>query len=467
MMPVMRGYQAGMLERISGSYRTGHKAPLVQMATGAGKTPVLAEASRRAAARGKRILVVAHRRELIKQASRKLSDAGLSHGIIAPGFTATRDAVQVGSVQTLAKRLDRIGQFDLLVFDECHHASAGQWSALIAAQSGARLLGVTATPERLDGQGLGVGHGGPFDDLLIGPSVAELIEGGFLVPAHILAPGEPPDLSGIRTRGGDYAAEALAGAMGGATITGDAVEHYRRYADGLPAIAFCVTVQHAQNVAATFQKAGYRAVAASGDTPADKRDAAINGLGTGAVQVLCACDLISEGLDVPAVGAVILLRPTQSLGLHLQQVGRGLRPATGKSRLVVLDHAGNSLRHGLPDSPREWSLAGRPKKKGDVVPSTWRCFACFAIQGPKSACGSCGIARPAGEARELIQAEGDLVAVDPERVAHLRRTSLHELLAGRPSRAELQEIARAKGYRPGWVHYQMQERHNARAGRAA
>ena len=200
----LRPYQHDAMAAISASWQSGHRAPLVCMPTGAGKTVFFGAAAKRTSARNKRVLILAHRRELVRQASRKLTDTDVPHGIIAPGHTPTRDLVQVASVQTLARRLDTLPMFDLIVIDECHHSVAGQWDRVIKAQPRARLLGVTATPERLDARGLGVSAGGCFDDLIIGPSVAELTAMGFLVPARVYAPAEAPDLSGIRTKGGDF-----------------------------------------------------------------------------------------------------------------------------------------------------------------------------------------------------------------------------------------------------------------------
>ena len=354
-----RPYQEKAIADLRAAYAAGAKAPLLVMPTGGGKTICFAAISASAHGRGKRVLVVAHRRELIKQASTKLAAAGVPHGIIAPGYPATDDLVHVGSVQTLARRLDRLPSFDLVVLDEAHHAVAGQWKALLAAQRQAKILGMTATPERADGRGLGRPSGGPFDRLVLGPSVAELIAGGFLVGTRTYAPaGGGPDLRGVKTRLGDFDPAALAEAMDRLMLTGDAVAHYARLAPGLPAIAFCASVKHARDVAAAFQAAGWRAVAAHGAMPKAERDAALGGLETGAVQIVCSCSLIDEGLDVPRIGAVIDLAPTKSLARFLQRIGRGLRPAEGKQHLVVLDHAGNTMRHGLAETPRVWSLNG-------------------------------------------------------------------------------------------------------------
>lgn len=461
MTVALRPYQESAIEGVRDAFRAGRRAPLLVAPTGAGKTVMFGFVAQQTASRGKRVLILAHRKELIRQASRKLYDADVPHGIIAPGNTPTRDLVQVASVQTLGRRLNdpRYSAPDLIVVDEAHHAVAGQWRDVVSAYPSARILGVTATPERMDGKGLGIEAGGIFDEIVIGPSVPDLIEGGFLAPARIFAPSEAPDLSGIRTRGGDYEAGALADAMGKPTIVGDAVAHYGRHTPGQPAILFSPSVAHAEAMAEAFRGAGYRAVAASGATPAPQRDAAIAGLATGAVQVLCSCDLISEGLDVPAVSAVILLRPTKSLGLYLQQVGRGLRPAPGKTHLTVLDHAGNTLRHGPPELVREWSLAGRAKKakKGDDAPPARQCSECFAVHSPAPACPECGFVYPV-QSREIEHVDGDLSDVTDAIAA---RWGKHRPLRDVLSEArdeDLKAIAKARGYHLGWVRHVLASR---------
>ncbi len=465
MIVSLRPYQEAAIQGVRDAFRAGHRAPLLVAPTGAGKTVMFGYVAAQSAANGKRVLILAHRKELIRQASRKLDDASVTHGIIAPGHTPTRDLVQVASVQTLGRRLTdpRYSAPDLIVVDEAHHAVAGQWRDIVTAYPAARILGVTATPERLDGKGLGIEAGGIFDQIVIGPAVSDLIAGGFLTPSRIFASADSPDLSGVRTRGGDFEAGALAEAMGRAAIVGDAVAHYTRHTPGQPAILFSPSVAHAEAMAAAFCAAGYRAVAASGATEARVRDAAIAGLGNGSVQVLCSCDLISEGLDVPAVSAVILLRPTKSLGLYLQQVGRGLRPAPGKTHLTVLDHAGNTLRHGPPDLVRNWSLAGRPKKERDAVPPTRQCPECFAVHSPEPECPECGFAYPV-QSREIEHIAGDLTDMTDELTARFgRHRPLRDVL--RVARDEdLEAIARARGYKKGWVfHIRQQRRASAAA----
>jgi superfamily II DNA or RNA helicase len=448
--PTLRPYQARAVEALRASYASGRRAPLLQLPTGGGKTVVFATIAAGARAKGRRVLVVAHRRELIRQASDKLAAAAVPHGVIAAGFDAAPDElVQVASVQTLAARgFANIGAFDLIVLDEAHHAAASTWTDLLRQHSSARLLGVTATPIRLDGKGLGISAGGPFDDVVVGASVRELVEGGYLAPAKCFVAEHSIDTSGVRTRHGDFDTHTLAARADDGVITGDAVQHYRRHADHKPAIAFCVTVEHAEHVAEAFRAAGYRSACVHGKTKKNGRDALIAGLGNGEVEVLASCELISEGLDVPAVGAVILLRPTKSLAMHLQQIGRGMRPAPGKSQLIVLDHAGNILKHSPPDADHNWSLDGVEKAAAAHEKREWL----DSTGGP----------------RRIDQVDGELVEFDASKL-DVHRLSYHGMKRLLPllSHTQLREFATANGYRPGWVFHIWNERSALIAARSA
>jgi superfamily II DNA or RNA helicase len=353
--------------------------------------------------------------------------------------------------------------FQLIILDECHHAVSGTWRKVIDANPKARLLGLTASPERLDGKGLGISCGGVFDAMVIGPSVLELISHGYLVPTRVFAPAHGPDLSEVRTIAGDYDAKQLAEAMDRPSITGDVVRHFQKYAANLSAIAFCSSVQHAFDVAEAFRSAGFTAVAAHGAMPQAARDSALGGLATGAVQIVCAADLVSEGLDIPSVGSVILLRPTKSLSLYLQQVGRGLRPAPGKSHLIVIDHANNTATHGFAETPRKWSLDGRRGRQ--PAPAIRQCSSCYAVFAPQHRCPVCGhefVA--AAKPRQVEHRDGELAELNRE--DFLRAAPLKEVTRRAKTLAEFQEIARIRGYKPQWAWIQMQLR-GRYAGRAA
>jgi DNA repair protein RadD len=453
----LREYQVTCLARVRAAIRDGHRAVLLQLPTGGGKTVIFANIAASAFAKRKQVLVVVHRRELYRQAARKLVDAGVTPGIIAAGVPGEPDRlVQVGSVQTLIRRLDTLPAFDVVVLDEAHHARAGQWQQLLASQPQAIIVGVTATPARLDGKGLGKQDGGLFDALIVGPSISELVGLGYLSPTKCFVPDHKLDLRGVHVKGGDYASGELDRWMqdSGATITGDAIGQYRRRVDGGAAIAFCVSVRHAQDVAAHFTEAGYRAVCVHGGTPKEDRDAAIAGLGTGEVQVLTSCDLISEGLGVPAVSAVILLRPTKSLVLYMQQVGRGMRPAPGKEALSVLDHVGNVLEHGLPCSEHIWSLDGVKKKRRAGREPTWKCECGCLNPLSNECCTACGAERP-GQKRVIQQVDGDLAEITRETPLSVDRLPYWKFQSQIRSKDEIRAYRIARRYNPGWEwHFQ-------------
>ena len=378
------------------------------MPTGSGKTVVFSEICRLVNDKGRKVLILVHRRELVTQASDKLTKAGVEHGMIAAGFKPSAHSVQIASVQTLARRLRTVSiQPDLIIIDEAHHAVAGQWEKILQHFGNARVIGVTATPSRLDGRGLG-SH---FSTLVPGPSVEQLTKLGFLSPHTVFAPPVIADLKGVRTRAGDYASDQLSEAMNRPTITGDAIAHYIKCANGLPAIAFCCSVAHARSVCASFNAAGYRAKLVTGNMPMEERDDAISGLADGRTQVLCSVDVVSEGTDVPAVSAAILLRPTQSEALYLQQVGRILRPKPGKIA-IVLDHVGNTFKHGFVDDVRTWSLNSKPKRqrKDEPAVEVRQCPKCFAAFKPQAVCPVCGHVFTT-KAFQLETVEGDLVEI--------------------------------------------------------
>ena len=424
------------------------RSALLVMPTGTGKTVVFTEIARLATLKNKTVFVLVHRRELVKQASDKLSKAGVKHGIIAAGFEPSAHPVQVASVQTLARRLRTVSiQPALVIIDEAHHAVAGSWDKITAHFSDAKIIGVTATPSRLDGRGLG-SH---FSTLVSGPSVEQLTKLGFLSRHRVFAPPVIADLSNVKTRAGDYAKDDLDQAMDRPTITGDCISHYRRLADGLPAIAFCCSVKHATSVCSAFTAAGYRAKLVTGNMKMEERDEAISGLADGRTQILCSVDVVSEGTDVPAVSAAILLRPTQSEALYLQQVGRILRPQPGKIA-IVLDHVGSTLKHGFVDDVRAWSLNSKPKRKknNEPAPSVRQCPMCFAAFKPQPACPCCGFEFPVKPKRQLTQREGELREM--RRQDAIERREKRKEQGRARTLPELLALAKKKGYKPGWAY---------------
>ena len=447
----LRPYQALDIVRMRRAYGAGASRICYQLPTGGGKTIVFSFIVASATQRGRRVLILGHRQEIVDQISAALTGMHVSHGIIAPNYPATIWPVQVASVATFARRLDPLSMpFELLVIDEAHHATAASWRTIIAAYPNAKVLGVTATPVRLDGKGLD----DIFDQMIMGPDVATLTESGFLVPAITFTPLRLPNLAQIRTRAGDYALEQLSAKMSERSLIDRAVLDYRQRCAGVPAVAFGVDRGHSEKIAQAFREAGFRSSHVDGETSRDERKRRIAALGTGELDVLANCGLISEGVDVPAIGAAVLLRPTQSLALYLQQVGRTLRPAPGKARAIILDHAGNCLRHGLPDTPRQWSLSAsksKIKERHDLR----RCEACGAVNRPAPFCSNCG-APPKPATPGSLELWLELTST-PGLAAQLRAMTYPEVVAwsDTPTRAGIAEMVR--GFKRGWAWHRARE----------
>lgn len=456
----LRKYQDEAVLKVRDSYKSGNRSPLVVLPTGGGKTVIFSHIAANVAARGKQVLILVHRVELLRQTSSALTKSGVHHGLINPKYTPDLMAkVQVCSVQTLNKRMQKYPLSpDLIIVDEAHHATAGTWRKILEFYPRSRVLGVTATPIRGDGVGLGVHSGGLFDDLIIGPQVSELIAGGFLVAPVVYAPMERIDLTGVRVKMGDYDKEELAKRLDKPHITGNVVAHYTKLCPGTPAVAFCVSIAHAEHVANEFRAAGFKAYAVDGSLDDDVRKRILGGLGNGSIDVVTSCDLISEGTDIPAIGAAILLRPTQSLGLFLQQVGRALRPCEGKERAIILDHVGNVITHGMPQEDREWSLDGenkrkRGKKEEQKAVRVKQCPKCYSVHEPAPNCPQCGHFYEA-DVKKLEQRDGELRQITSEQAAVLAAKKAKNREVGKTrTLEELEALASARGYKPGWAKH--------------
>ena len=407
--PTLRPYQLQAVAEIRQAYQQRHRSVLFVLPTGGGKTVLFSHITRETAARGNRVCILVHRAELLRQASASLEALDVPHGLIAANRSMDLSRpVQVASVQTLARRLHRIPPefFDLLVIDEAHHSNAGTWAKVLNHCAKARVLGVTATPVRGDGRGLGEW----YSAMVLGPTPAELTEAGFLAPARVLAPPIGFDTSGLRRRMGDFDMSQAATSLQAGQAMGDCLAHYRRYLDGQTAIAFCCSVAHAEAVADLFNRNGVAAASIDGTMDAATREQLLADLGAGRLKVLTSCALIGEGVDVPSVAGCILLRPTQSVSLHLQMIGRCLRPQPGK-QAVILDHVGNVVRLGHHLEEREWTLEGTPKKDREKAPSVKVCPQCFAaMPSARQTCPDCGH-QFTPERRELQHVDGELVEV--------------------------------------------------------
>lgn len=433
----LRPYQEKLVDDVRKSFASGHKSPLVVAPTGSGKTVIFSYVAKNASAKGNRVMILVHREELLIQTKSALDRMGVDCGLIAAGRTPDPwKNVQLASVQTLVRRLEKEIPPNLIIVDEAHHAAAGSWRKVIAAFPNAKIIGVTATPQRLDGKGLG----DIFDDMILGPEVQSLIDDGFLCRPIYYAPSTV-NLDGVRTSMGDYSKTDLEAKTNTPVITGCAVTHYKRICDGVPAIVFCVSIKHATDVANQFCTAGYSFRVLDGTLSPDVRKQRVADLAAGRIHGLTSCEIVSEGFDLPVVTCAILLRATQSLSLHLQQIGRALRPHDSKTNAIILDHVGNCMKHGLAEEPREWSLdhaQKRKRKSGESGEKNRQCPSCYCVHAMVPECPQCGHLYVV-KARELDQVEGELVQIQPREIFRQqgKAKSLKDLI----------DLGKLRGYR--------------------
>lgn len=444
--PTPRPYQNDGIARIRHAFGPERKrAPLYVLPTGGGKTFVFSHIAHGASVKGKRVLILTHRIELVDQISSALALTNTDHGYIASGYTKRPAQVYVANIQTLVRRMGETPAPDLIIIDEAHHARASTWEAVIRHWPAAKLLGVTATPMRPSGEGLGT----IFDKLIIGPSPAELIAGGWLASPVVFGP-ETVDTSGLHTRGREFIAEESEDLVNTPAITGSALEMYRDKTDGLPALAFCISVQHSYDVAKQFREAGYSAIALDGNVEREVRRGVVADFRARKITLLASCELFSEGFDCPGVHVGIMLRPTQSEVVYRQQCGRILRPEKDKARAWIFDHVRNWERFGLPhwDRTTPWSLDGEDKpakKKTTAVKVCPKCWAAMKSEARK--CPECGHGF-APKPREIEQRDGKMVEITPEEYARRqekRRLGFEQSQATTPE--SLAEVFRKKGYK--------------------
>lgn len=436
----LRDYQQRFIDELRAEFDAGHNAVLGVAPTGAGKTMCFNYISDNVAKRGKTVFIMVHRKGLVKQTSKALRKLGIAHGIIAAGHPIIDLPIQVCSIQSLIKRLHLFKPPDLLVFDECHHIQSRTYQAVIGWAEGSLILGVTATPWRANGQGFDK----IFGTMVLCDDIWTLIENGWLSKPILWAPKiEGVDVSEISIVAGEYNQAELDAMMSQPQIIGDAVAYYKRLVPHRPpTIAFTTSVQTSEDLAARFRLAGVPAAAVHGGMSDDEIYEVIMQLATGKIQVLTSCDLISEGFDLAAtaemdivIGCVIMLRPTKSLALYMQQIGRALRIADGKLETVIIDHVDNCNRHeeaimrilGFSDQPIDWweHFYGRKKRKPkEKVQSLVTCPKCFCVFPDVPICPSCGHklkeVTAGGGGRELQEKDGELVRVDSAEVLRFK-----------------------------------------------
>lgn len=446
----LRGYQQKLQDDTYAAWSQGHKNVCVVLPTGGGKTILLAKIIHEHSGSS---VVIAHRQELVGQISLALNREEVPHRIIGPknvvkfccdihyqecgkSFYNPSASCAVAGVDTLIRRGDSLHEWrqsvTLWVIDEFHHCTGNdrvepnKWGQAVLMFPNAKGLGVTATPLRADGKGLGRHHDGVADHMVVGPSMRDLINDGFLTEYRIFAPPNDIDLHDvtISTATGDYSKTKLTTAVRKSHIVGDVVQHYKRIASGKLGVTFATDVETATEIAKQFNEAGVPAEVVSAKTPDRERTAIIRRFRNRELMQLVNVDLFGEGFDLPAIEVVSMARPTQSYGLYVQIFGRGLRIMDGKKYAIIIDHVGNVMRHGLPDMPREWTLDRRDKRSSsqpdDVIPVK-TCVMCTAVfERIYRQCPECGHENePAGRSSPE-QVDGDLIELDAATLAQMR-----------------------------------------------
>lgn len=434
----LRPYQKELLQKIAESFDLASRV-LLQLPTGGGKTVVFCEIVKSFLTEGKTALIVVHRKELLDQASRSLSRLGIDHGLICPGEkVAPGQKVAVASVQSLPRKSLPF-EPDLLIIDEAHHAAGkNNWTKAIDRWPAAKILGVTATPCRLDGKPLGK----IFQLLIQGPQSADLINQGFLAPARVFSPKAQVTTEGITTRAGDYNQAQISERFDTEEITQQALENFSRICPDAKSIVFCCSIQHAENVSKAFSASGISSGCLHGKLTKQERGKMLSEFASGDIQVITSRDIISEGTDIPDAESAILIRPTQSESLYLQQVGRVLRTAPNKRYAVIIDLVSNTVTHGLPDENRDWSISlGLKKNRKRQV---FTCSKCDAVlTSSQKTCSHCGEPNPnyktPSESIEILdtrpEAEIEIEELNLQDITELCHEIIHREIRLNPRRS--------------------------------
>lgn len=454
------------------------KSVLIQAATGAGKTKIATDILDKLQERGNFGFFLVHRRELVKQTSEAFREAGLEFGIIASGMTGAIDIakkIQICSIQTLfnvikiiesgdSKKLRRNFLFkslfeheisdaifnirfpSLIVVDEAHHAKSDTWEQVINYYEKSKNIGLSATPKRSDGKGLG----DIYEVMVKGPPMRWLIENGYLADYRYYAPGMM-DMSGVKHRAGDYDRHEVDTILEKSTVYGNAVKHYRQLAEGKQCIVFCNSIKSSKESMQKFADEGYICAHVDGEMPLKVRDQIIEDYKAKKIKILFSVDLVGEGFNVPGIEVMIDQRPTESLIIYLQHVGRVLRPDDGKPYAIIIDQVGNYLRHGLPDHPHEWELEytkEKKKKKDDEEVKVKMCDECYHVHAPAPACPQCGFVYPVMSRELAYKEEKELVEVDKTLI---RNQQLREQGEAK-TLEQLISLGKKRGYKDSWAY---------------
>ena len=427
---MLRDYQQDLYDKTVSSFRQGYRRPLVVAPCGAGKSYLFAEMALRT---NGTVLVLVHRNELKQQHQKLFKKLGITNA-------------RINTYQTENKRLGTYETPRLLIVDEAHLSRSNTWQSVVEYYN-TYTVGFSATPCRMDGRPLG----DVYDTLITGIVVRWLIENQYLAPYEYYAP-TLVDAEFLPTARGDYVVSDLERLMSERTIYGDVIKNYRRFADGEITIAYCVSVRHAEQTAEAFNSAGIRAAVLSAKTPAKERQQILEDFRCGRITVLCNCTLLSEGISIDEISCVLLLRPTESVALGIQQMMRCMRYLPGKTAKII-DCVGNYTRIGLPDEDREWTLDKPvPKKRqhnenGDFYIRC--CPECYMTFKTAPKCPFCGTDYPLHPKEIAVHNNIELQRITAEKMAQINEAKkAARVEQGRAASFEdLIKLGRQRGYK--------------------
>lgn len=433
----LRDYQVNIINKVKAAWSKSYKYPCIVAPCGAGKTVILSEMAKRATLNKKRVMFIVHRKELCEQTEKTFMDYGVD-----------MNYCNIYMVQTVSRHLDEIEKPDLILVDENHHCKASTYKKIFDKYSNVYRIGVTATPIRLDGKGFK-----DVNDILIEEITAKwLIENNYLSPCKLYS-APAIDLKKVSIKRGEYDQKQCEELLSTDTVYGDVLNTWREKAEGKQTIVYCVSVNHSKQTSEMFLANGITTAHIDGSTPVKERDEIISSFKRGEITILCNCDIVSEGFDVPNCECVILLRPTKSLTLYIQQSMRCMRFKPDK-QAIILDHVGNVFRFGLPEMDREWSLDGKKddKKKQKLDEDEiqcWTCEHCYCTWEKEFGriCPDCGEEIPISERELQIQKHIRLIEITESMFVKSRKEK----------REELKRICEDREYKKGWIYYQMKK----------
>lgn len=435
----LRPYQKEIIHELYKAYKQGFKSPCIVLGCGGGKSVIVADIAKKTTQKGNRVLFLVHRQELCEQIENTFKWWGVN-----------MDFCTIGKVQTITRHLQEVQEPKLIITDENHHCVAKSYKDIYSYFPKAKKVGVTATPIRLNQGGLG-----DINDILIeGKSTKWLIANKYLAPFDYYSKKLIETKNLRKNLNGEYRAKDIEDQFNNTNnIYGDIIKHYKELADGKQAICYCATIALSKEIEKRFCEADIKAKHIDANTPKEKRKNIINQFRENKIKILCNVDLISEGFDVPDCEVSILLRPTKSLTLYIQQSMRCMRYKEGK-RALIIDHVGNYTRFGLPDEDRKWSLDTKKKQEKIEIEETKviQCQKCGYVYDRSEGriCPNCG-ARKEKEEKGLKEIDIKLEKIEGFKINYKTPRDCKNY-------NELIEYAKEQGYKQGWAWYQAKER---------